>query len=107
MTVTQLASVQFPILLQIVREIRVEVWHCTTLAQEQSMASSVDDTGQECAAWLRLVLQMNANVVLEALEQLARSLVGAAGDLVRCSRLRTVLKQYQKLSQQQTPLPAL
>ena len=56
---------------------------------------------------IRLVLQMSASVVLEALEELAVSSAGSAGDLVRCSRLRTVLKQYQKLSQQQMPPPAL
>ena len=77
------------------------------MAHVSNMASSVGDTGQEYAAWSRLVLQMSASVVLEALEQLAVSSVGSAGDLVLCSRLRTVLKQYQKLSQQQTPPPAL
>ena len=71
------------------------------------MASSVDDTGQEYAAWLRLVLHMSASAVSEALEQLAVRTLGSAGDPVRCSRLRTVLNQYQKLSQQQTPPPAL
>ena len=71
------------------------------------MALSAGNTGQERAAWLRLVPQMSATVVLEALEQLAVSSAGSAGDLTLCSRLRTVLKQYRKLSQQQTPPPAL